>query len=139
MAEKPFAGSVIKVDTVVVALVNSVARAGSTQIVDVTGAENVSGELSITQRKVVSREYSLELGGVIVTGSPSADLEAGQAALRTAFEAGTAVVLQTLDADGWGQDDTSLITALNIQAAVGDVYRFTCSLVVNSSATVAGS
>lgn len=135
MAEKPFAGSVIAIDGTVVAIVNSVARAGTSTFVDVTGAENVSGELSIVQRKVVSREYSLELGGVIKKGI-AADLEVGQTALRDAFESGADVVLQTLDADGWGQDDTSIITALSIQAAVGEVYRFTCSLVVNSSVAV---
>lgn len=134
--EKPFAGSVIKIDGVVVARVNSVRRSGTASVADVTGAENVSGDLAVIQRKTTSREYQLEIAGITLEGSGPIELEPGQSALKVAFEAGTEVVLQTLDANGKGHDDTSLITAYNQEAAVGDVYKFSATLVVNSTATV---
>ena len=134
--EKPFAGSVIKIDGTVVARVSSVRRAGTANVADVTGAENVSGDLAVIQRKTTSREYQLEIAGVTISAAGPVELEAGQSALKTAFEAGTTVVLQTLDANGKGHDDTSLITAYNQEASVGEVYKFSATLVVNSTATV---
>ena len=133
--EIQFANAVIKIDGTTVARVTSARRSTSMNEVDVTGAENVSGTLADKQFIPTSIEETLELEGVSIAGA-AAKREAGQTDLIAAAEAGSSIVLQVLDPNGYGDDFTGHFTAFQEGASVDDVFKWSATMRVNSKAAV---
>jgi len=133
MAEIKSGGNVVKIDTVVIAKVNSYSEPGSANEVDVTGFEDVVGGMAQKKFATTSVDRQINIAGTAVAGS-GARLEAGQSALKAAFLAGTEVVLHIEDKNGYGYDHTSVITAHTEESTgLDSVWTFTATLRINSS------
>lgn len=129
------AGTSIKIDTVTIARVMRFRYNGTVNEVDVSGFENISGSLVDKVYVAMSKDETIDIEGVTLAGSGAAR-EAGQEDLQQAFDAGTEVVLQALDANGYGQDYTSIITSLSEETSIEDVWKFSASLRINSKSAV---
>jgi len=135
MAEKRFGGTVIKLNGTVVARVSSIRRQNQMTEVDATGAENVSGALTLKQLIPVAIDETVELSGTAMAGS-GVRLEPGQSALNAAAVAGTLVTLKVLDAESFGHDYVGYFTSYNEEGSASDLWRFNGTFRANSRTAV---
>ena len=134
MANRRFAGTTVKIDSVTVAKITSWGRDSSTAETDVTGSEDVVAGTEILQTKMEPTGISttINFAGIEVIG------DTGQSDVETAFGEGTEVVITQLYNDGTGKDYTGFLTSYNQSGSVGDaVYKFTATFRVNSIAAAA--
>jgi hypothetical protein len=133
MANRRFAGTTIKIDSVTVAKITSWGEDNSTAETDVTGAEDVVVGTEILQTKMEPTAISstVNFAGIEVIG------DTGQSDVEDAFGEGTEVVITRLYNDGSGYDYTGFLTSYNRTGSIGDaVYKFTSTFRINSKVAV---
>lgn len=133
MANRRFAGTTIKIDSVTVAKITSWGEDNSTAETDVTGAEDVVVGTEILQTKMEPTAISstVNFAGIEVIG------DTGQSDVEDAFGEGTQVVITRLYNDGSGYDYTGFLTSYNRTGSIGDaVYKFTSTFRINSKVAV---
>jgi hypothetical protein len=133
MANRRFAGTTIKIDSVTVAKITSWGEDNSTAETDVTGAEDIVAGTEILQTKMEPTAISstVNFAGIEVIG------DTGQSDVEDAFGEGTQVVITRLYNDGSGYDYTGFLTSYNRTGSIGDaVYKFTSTFRINSKVAV---
>jgi hypothetical protein len=133
MANRRFAGTTIKIDSVTVAKITSWGEDNSTAETDVTGAEDVVVGTEILQTKMEPTAISstVNFAGIEVIG------DTGQSDVEDAFGEGTEVVITRLYNDGSGYDYTGFLTSYNRTGSIGvAVYKFTSTFRINSKVAV---
>lgn len=133
MANRRFAGTTVKIDSVTVAKITTWGRDSSTAETDVTGSEDVVAGTEILETKYepVAVSSTINFGGIEVVG------DTGQGDVEAAFGEGTEVTIRQAYNDGTGWDYTGFLTSYNQTGSVGDaVYKFTASFRVNSKVAI---
>jgi hypothetical protein len=130
----PFAGSVIKVDDVVLGLVTSAEITSNIDEAEVTGAEDVSGsspdQISAKKYRPVGIDKTVAIAGIYKPG------DAGQTDLKDAADTGAETDLEVVDQAGYGADLTGFFTNFVKSGALAGVYTFTATFRVNSETAI---
>ena len=135
MSEVKFAGTVVKIDDVVVAKITSFNRSLSISEDEVTGSEDTVEGKDVLRQKFASISVgeTASLEGVAISG------DAGQSALSDAAEGGETVELDHIRRDGKGYSLAGFFTSYEESGDTSGVYRFSGSFRVNSKTEIEGS
>jgi hypothetical protein len=133
MAERKFAGTIIKIDGVTIAKITDFSFDRSIGETEVTGAEDVMLGSDILEQKYVATKISstISFGGITYSS------DAGQGDLEDAADQGTSIVIRRTYSDATGYDYTGVITSYKFGGSIGDgIYKFSGSMRVNSKVAV---
>lgn len=136
MGEIKFAGTVVEVDSQVVAKVSSFERAISINEEEVTGSGDVVAGSYVLQQQFVAISVgeTVTLEGIALEGTTGADQ--GQSDLRDAAESGDTVTIKHTRNTGYGVEYTGFFTAYAETGSISGVYRFNGTFRVNSKSDV---
>jgi len=128
MAERRFAGTVIKVNDKVLAKVTSFSRSKDFNEADVTGAEDLTEGGQILQQKFIS----VSVGETVTLEGIAISEDEGQSELADVADRGVEAVLEQTGPDGYGYKMTGYFTSYEESGSISEgVYTFSATFRVN--------